>query len=82
MTMFEKLKLLFWWKRSTKIVLWSAESIGVSGGYVSCKREISDANNMLRKEQKTLSLDAALKNYVQRMEEIERKYFGPKYVRK
>lgn len=75
--MWKKWLRLWYWKRSTKIKLWSTETIGVdgpNGGYFGCKRWQLRAGARLHKS-------GDVKAFNEEMAICERVYFGPKWVK-
>ena len=65
----------------TKVKLITKESIGVDDGYFECKKELIEIGDMLIKDVKLFGIKLAKDIYKERIEELDRKYFGPMYVK-
>lgn len=59
----------------TPIKLWSTETIGVDNGYFECKRE------QIAIEIRYIKNEIDTQEFNRLMDNLERKYFGPKWVK-
>ena len=64
---------LWYWNRSTKIVLWRTETIGVDDGYFTCKHMQHDVKMLYLKGEITTE------QMKDQFKWIEYRFFGPRY---
>ena len=65
----------------TPIKLWSTETIGYEEGYYKCQYEQLDAQIQYYADIKTMGYEEAMTLMKKRSKAVERKYFGPKYIK-
>lgn len=82
MKLIQLIKRIWYWNRSTKIELWSTENIGYHGGYYECHNERHIVTMQWYKDLKNLPYEECKRLLNERFDIIERRYFGPKWIKK